>query len=246
MASETLAIDVNSKNVAGAVTDDSNQFIKMLRIDDTTKGLKVTVVGGSSAITIGTTTITSGTTTRILYDNAGVVGEYTISGTGTVVAMATSPSITTATLNGTSILADAAQISLTVPSVDVTATGFVTSAFNSGYSSTAVGDLMYLDSSATWQKTDADSTTTAYGLLGIALTVAASGAVVKVALPGSFVRVNAWNWTVGNTLYLGETAGAMQNTIPTGADNVIRVVAFAVNADYIYFYPSQDVQVTVA
>lgn len=46
---------------------------------------------GGSGITIGTTTITSGTNTRILYNNAGVVGEYTLTGTGTVVVMQTSP-----------------------------------------------------------------------------------------------------------------------------------------------------------
>lgn len=45
-------------------------------------------------LTIGTTTIASGTTTRILYDNAGVLGEYTITGTGTIVAMAASPALT--------------------------------------------------------------------------------------------------------------------------------------------------------
>lgn len=33
--------------------------------------------GGSSSLTVGTTTIASGTTTRLLYDNAGVLGEYT-------------------------------------------------------------------------------------------------------------------------------------------------------------------------
>src|SRR6185369_2896797 len=53
--------------------------------------------GGSSGITIGTTTITSGTTTRVLYDNAGVVGEYVVSGTGNV-AMTTSPTFVTPTL----------------------------------------------------------------------------------------------------------------------------------------------------
>ncbi|MBP6858169.1 MAG: hypothetical protein KBC11_03230, partial [Candidatus Pacebacteria bacterium] len=47
-----------------------------------------------SGITIGTTTIASGTNTRILYNNSGVVGEYTISGTGSV-AMTTSPTFTT-------------------------------------------------------------------------------------------------------------------------------------------------------
>lgn len=51
--------------------------------------------GGSSDITIGTTTITSGTNTRPLYNNAGVVGEYTITGTGTVVAMQTAPTFVT-------------------------------------------------------------------------------------------------------------------------------------------------------
>lgn len=54
---------------------------------------------GGSGITIGTTTITSGTNTRILYDNSGVVGEYTLTGSGTVVAMATSASLTTPKIN---------------------------------------------------------------------------------------------------------------------------------------------------
>ncbi len=53
---------------------------------------------GPNSVTIGTTTITSGTATRVLYDNAGVVGEYTITGTGTVVAMQTSPSFLTSML----------------------------------------------------------------------------------------------------------------------------------------------------
>lgn len=45
-------------------------------------------------ITIGTTTITSGTNTRVLYNNAGVVGEYTVTGTGNAV-LSDSPTITT-------------------------------------------------------------------------------------------------------------------------------------------------------
>lgn len=49
----------------------------------------------SANITIGTTTITSGTSTRILYNNSGVVGEYTLTGSGTSVAMGTSPTFTT-------------------------------------------------------------------------------------------------------------------------------------------------------
>lgn len=70
-----------------------------------------TSTGTASSITVGTTTIASGTTARILYDNAGVLGEYTISGSGTQVAMAIGPSI-----------------SALVVTSSFTATGLVTSA----------------------------------------------------------------------------------------------------------------------
>ena len=56
---------------------------------------------GSSGITVGTTTITSGTNTKVLFNNSGVVGEYTITGTGNVV-MSASP-----TLTGTAVLENA-------------------------------------------------------------------------------------------------------------------------------------------
>lgn len=55
----------------------------------------LTWAAGSSGITVGTTTITSGTNTRILYNNAGVVGEYTVTGSGTTVPLSTSPDFTT-------------------------------------------------------------------------------------------------------------------------------------------------------
>lgn len=160
MANENLLRDGNFVTVLGAITDDSAQEIRMLRVDPVTGRVLASITGAgtgsvtsvsvvsangfagtvatatttpaitlsttiigllqgngtaisavtigtglsfvagtlsatASGITIGTTTIASGTTTRILYDNAGVVGEYTITGTGTVVAMATSPSFTT-------------------------------------------------------------------------------------------------------------------------------------------------------
>lgn len=62
--------------------------------------------GAASSITVGSTTISSGTTARILYDNGGVLAEYTLTGTGTVAVMQTSPSLTTPNINvstGTSL-----------------------------------------------------------------------------------------------------------------------------------------------
>lgn len=67
-------------------------------------GGALTASGGAN-VTIGSSTITGGTTTRVLYDNAGVLGEYVISGTGSV-AMTTSPTFTTPVLGaatGTSL-----------------------------------------------------------------------------------------------------------------------------------------------
>ena len=60
-------------------------------------GSWATPSGAAVSLTVGSTPITSGTTTRVLYDNAGVIGEYTISGSGNV-AMTTSPSFTTPAL----------------------------------------------------------------------------------------------------------------------------------------------------
>ena len=59
-----------------------------------TGGVKWAAAAGGSGITIGTTTVTSGTDTRILYNNAGVVGQYTLTGTGTTVAMSAGPTFT--------------------------------------------------------------------------------------------------------------------------------------------------------
>lgn len=54
----------------------------------------------ASGLTVGTSTIGSGTSGRVLYDNAGVLGEATVTGTGSVV-FGTAPTITLA--NGTGL-----------------------------------------------------------------------------------------------------------------------------------------------
>jgi hypothetical protein len=58
-------------------------------------GTWATPIGGS--IIVGTTPVTGGTTTKVLFDNGGIVGEYTVSGSGSV-AMTTNPSFTTPAL----------------------------------------------------------------------------------------------------------------------------------------------------
>ena len=60
-------------------------------------GTWATPAAGAVSLGVGTTVVTDGTDTRVLYDNAGTLGEYAISGTGSV-AMTNSPTFVTPAL----------------------------------------------------------------------------------------------------------------------------------------------------
>jgi hypothetical protein len=177
---------------------------------------------------------------KVLQEVAGPA--YTEIEAKTVLAPLASPTFTgTVTLPSRNVLPTDGQVLLTIPSSDGHATGNVTNAFNSGYSNSAVGDLVYLDSSSTWQKCDMGTSAATYsGLLGIALEVKASGNALAVALPGSFVYATGFPaLTVGSPVYMSDT-GAIVETQPTTADHAIRMIGWAVHADKIYFLPSPD------
>ncbi len=139
-------------------------------------------------------------------------------------------------------LPDQGQIKMTVPTTDLKATGPTCGDFNCGYSSSAIGDLVYLDSSSTWQKCDANTLALYSGILGIALEVKASANALLVALPGSFIYSTTGfpTWTIGSPIYMSETAGAMTHTQPTTTDAAIRVMGWGIHADKMYFFPSPD------
>lgn len=81
-----------------------------------------TVLYSASTIplTVGSTTIASGADTKVLFDNAGVLGEYTISGSGTV-AMTTSPTFVTPTL-GAATATSINKVAITAPASSATIT----------------------------------------------------------------------------------------------------------------------------
>jgi len=137
------------------------------------------------------------------------------------------------------LLVDIGSVNMVPPVVDNTASGPYTASFNAGYTS-AIGDLVYLDSSATWQKADADASATTYsGMLGIALEVKTSGNALTVALPGSMIYASGIfsGLTVGGIVYMSATAGAYTQTAPVTTDSATRIVGYAIASNKIWFTP---------
>lgn len=209
-------------------------------------------VGTSNAITAGTIELGAATDTTIARVSAGVISVegITVDTASNTLTLSnktlTAPIINASTITGINSYSAGATQQFAVPTSDGTATGPTTASFNSSYTS-AIGDLVYLTTSGTWALTDADALATTTGLLGIALAVATNGNPLLVALPGAFVYATAFpTLTIGAPYYVGETAGTIQATIPTGADNAVRVVGFGFHADKLFFNPSSDTSTTVA
>jgi hypothetical protein len=55
------------------------------------------------------------------------------------------------------------------------------------------------------------------------------------------VRNDSWSWNPGATLYLSETAGAITETAPTTTDACVVPIGIALEADMIYFNPTQTI-----
>ena len=107
---------------------------------------------GTLNLAVGTTTISGGATTRILYDNAGVLGEYTITGSGTVVAMQNTPTLTTPVIGaatGTSLVTTNQIWSGSVSAALSTLTGATDGFRSSELNATALASESTTASSAT-------------------------------------------------------------------------------------------------
>jgi len=69
-----------------------------------------------------------------------------------------------------------------------------------------------------------------------------TGTGTKKVLVHGVMRHDAWNWTTGpgtaSLIYVAASAGTLTQTQPTGTDNVIQPVGYALSADDIYFCPS--------
>lgn len=127
-----------------------------------------------------------------------------------------------------------------LPNADDTASGPRTNSFNAG-ATVAQWDLVYMGSASKWLLADADAASSAGDvMLAMCLEAGTDTNPLNVALPGTFIRNDGWNWTVGAELYADTTPGAITETAPSATDDVIRVIGYAVTADVIYFNPSNS------
>lgn len=238
--------------------DSGDATITQTSNDITIAGITTFGVGTSTAVTLGTIELGSASDTTIARVSAGLISVEGV----TVVDVSTSQTLTNKTLTspvlttpsafttgGTITLAENTTIALDpAGSADGKFTGITVT--GTAGTTLAFGDLIYLAvADSRWELTDADAVATAGTvLIGMCvLAAAADGSATNVLLQG-IIRADAKfpTLTVGAAVYAGETAGAIQVAIPTGADNVIRVVGFALTADEMYLNPSQDHQTTVA
>lgn len=155
----------------------------------------------------------------------------------------TSPTINTATIGGTTVMAEGASLALdSVLSADGTYTG-ITIAGTAG-ATLAFGDLIYLAvADSRWELVDADSATTCGAVLtGMCVLAAASdGSATVILLQGNIRADTAFPaLTVGANVYAGLTAGDIVTTAPSATDDIVHVVGKALTADSIYFNPSMD------
>lgn len=136
--------------------------LKYLRVNAGETAVEYATVA-AGGITIGTTTITSGTNTRILYNNAGVVGEYTLTGSGTVVVMQNTPTLTTPVL-GVATATSINKVAITAPATSATLTIADGKTFTVSNTLTLAGTdstvMTFPTTSATIARTDAGQTFT--------------------------------------------------------------------------------------
>lgn len=193
-----------------------------------------TWAAGAGGITIGTTTVTSGTSGRILYNNAGVVGEIANTGTGSNV-LATSPTLITPNLGTPSSLILTSATGLPVGGISATGTpssstylrgdGTWSTVTGSGtVNSGTINRLAYYAATGTAVSGNANATVSS-GALTLGVAGSAAGSVVLSGSTSGAVTVQSAAAAGTWTLTLPTTAGTNGYVLSTNGSGVTSWVA---------------------
>ena len=99
------------------------------------------------------------------------------------------------------------------------------------------GDMLYRKSDSKWWKSDANAEATML-VEGMAIATIAADATGEILVKG-FARDSTWTWTVAAKLFASATAGALTETQPAVAGDIVQKVATAYTATIIKFDPGQ-------
>lgn len=125
------------------------------------------------------------------------------------------------------------------PGADATAEGLIATV-TVDTNTNGIGSPLALATDGHFDDADADSSANC-GSIVLALE---TGTGSKKVLFMGIMRVDAWNWTLGtgkaNLVYLSTTAGTLTQTQPSGTDDVVQPVGWAITDDCIFFNPSLE------
>lgn len=96
-------------------------------------------------------------------------------------------------------------------------------------------DAVYLNSSGAWVKADADGSGT-FPVRGIAVSTVSTGGQTMVLNEGIFRDDGGTAWTIGGTIYLSTTAGALTQTAPSTTGNTVQPLGYATAAHIIWVH----------
>ncbi len=123
------------------------------------------------------------------------------------------------------------------PSVDNTASGLIINA-TVDTNSQGIGAPLFMASNGHLNTTSASSSATS-PCVALALD---TGTGSKRVLLHGVLRSDTWNWTTGpgtsSLIYISTATGTLTQSQPSGTDQVIQPIGWALSDDSIYFTPS--------
>jgi len=176
------------------------------------------------------TTISQDDSSIVVDDDAVDPGTITITMDGEVVA------IFAAAGNSLGPIAISAALSAN----ETYSTSNLLTGLNGGETTLKWTPVVFTAASGEFMAADADAATLAPAW-GILVEDTSNGAAAKVLKEG-YVRYDTWNWTVGATLYLGDTVDGNGDGVfveaaskPATTGDIVQPVGIAVTADIVYF-----------